>query len=85
MACVGPAYIVIGKRVSGRKFHFTAFLIPYGYALYTPSNTIHGDGTLVGEYALTVADSAMVSADTVLIYRENTLSMARHVVPNWTP
>lgn len=82
-ACGG--YIVIGKQVAGRKFHFTAFRIPYGYALYTPSYTIHGDGTLVGEYALTVADSAMASADTVLIYNNRTLSMARNVVPNWKP
>lgn len=82
-ACGG--YIVIGKQVAEREFHFTAFRIPYGHALYTPSYTIHGDGTLVGEYALTVADSAFVPADTVLMYNENTLSMARNVVPNWKP
>ncbi len=78
-------YIVIGKRVSDGDYHFTAFEIPYGYALYTPSNTIHGDGTLVGEYALTVGDSAMVTADTVLIYSERTLAMARGIVPDWKP
>lgn len=78
-------YIVIGKRVNEKAYHFTAFRIPYGYALYTPSHTIHGDGTLVGEYALTVADSAMVSADTVLMYNNQTLSMARGVVPDWKP
>jgi hypothetical protein len=78
-------YIVIGKQVAEREFHFTAFRIPYGHALYTPSFTIHGDGTLVGEYALTVADSAFVHADTVLMYNENTLSMARKVVPDWKP
>ena len=76
-------YIVIGKQISPGEFHFTAFRIPYGHALYTPSGTIHGDGTLVGEYALTVADSAFVPADTVLMYNENTLSMARKVVPDW--
>jgi len=76
-------YIVIGKQVAEREFHFTAFQIPYGHALYTPAYTIHGDGTLVGEYALTVADSAFVHANTVLIYNENTLSMARKVVPDW--
>lgn len=78
-------YIVIGKRLSSGEYQFTAFEIPYGYALYTPSNTIHGDGTLVGEYALTVADSAMVTADTVLIYDERTLRMARGIVPDWKP
>lgn len=78
-------YIVIGKRVPDSTYHFTAFRIPYGYALYTPSNTIHGDGTLVGEYAITVADAAMASADTVLVYNDRTLSMARGVVPDWKP
>jgi len=76
-------YIVIGKQVSANLFNFTAFQIPYGFALYTPSYTIHGDGTLVGEYGLTVADSAMASADTVLIYNKERLAMAHNVVPNW--
>lgn len=75
-------YIVIGKPVKD-AFHFTAFRIPFGYALVTPSGTIHGDGTLVGEYALTVADSALAGADTVLIYNEKTLSMAKGIVPDW--
>lgn len=78
-------YIVIGKAVEAHQYHFTAFQIPYGFALYTPANTIHGDGTLVGEYALTVADSAMVTADTVLMYNENTRRMAHQVVPDWQP
>ena len=47
--------------------------------------TIHGDGTLVGEYALTVADSALAAADTVLMYDWDTLEMARGVVPDWRP
>jgi len=75
-------YIVIGKQLSETEFNFTAFRIPYGYALYTPSNTIHGDGTLVGEYGLTVADPSMISADTVLIYNEHTKEMAHGVVPD---
>ncbi|MBC8273497.1 MAG: hypothetical protein H8E40_00790 [Chloroflexi bacterium] len=76
-------YIVIGKQLSETEFNFTAFRIPYGYALYTPSNTIHGDGTLVGEYGLTVADPSMITADTVLVYNENTKEMAHGVVPDW--
>lgn len=78
-------YIVIGKQVATDEFHFSAFSIPYGTALYTPSNTIHGDGTLVGEYALTVADPALITADTVLMYDRDTLEMARGVVPDWKP
>lgn len=76
-------YIVIGKRLSETEFNFTAFRIPYGYALYTPANTIHGDGTLVGEYGLALADSNMISADTVLMYNKNTKEMALNVVPDW--
>ena len=76
-------YIVIGKQLSKTEFNFTAFRIPYGTALYTPSNTIHGDGTLVGEYGLTVADPSMISADTVLVYNEHTKEMAHGVVPDW--
>ncbi len=76
-------YIVIGKAESVGNYHFTAFRIPFGFALYTPSNTIHGDGTLVGEYALTVADSALITADTVLVYNRQTRNMARGVVPDW--
>jgi len=78
-------YIVIGKQVSAHEFNFTAFQIPYKYALYTPSNTIHGDGTLVGEYGLTVADPETASANTVLIYNEHTKAMADDVVPDWKP
>lgn len=76
-------YIVIGKQLEPDHFAFTAFRIPYGYGLYTPSNTIHGDGTLVGEYALTVADPALTPADTVLMYNRESLEMARGVVPDW--
>jgi len=81
-ACGG--HIVIGKAVGADEYHFTAFQIPFGHALYTPSNTIHGDGTLTGEYALTVADSAYCHADTVLMYDRSTLSVARDVVPHQT-
>ncbi len=42
-------YITIGKKLSDDNFIFTAFSIPYGYALHTPANTIHGDGTIAGE------------------------------------
>ena len=70
--------IIIGKRLSADEFNFSAFSIPYGYALHTPANTIHGDGTIVGEYAISVA-TATAEADTVLFYNENTRAMARDV------
>ena len=69
-------YIIIGKRLSADEFNFTAFSIPYGYALHTPANTIHGDGTIVGEHAITVAITS-ADADTVLFYNEHTKAMAR--------
>lgn len=73
-------YIIIGKKLSQDSFNFTAFIIPYGYGLHTPANTIHGDGTIVGEYAITVA-TASAEADTVLFYNEHTRVMARDVFP----
>ena len=73
-------YITIGKRLSADKFNFTAFSIPYGYALHTPANTIHGDGTIVGEHAITVAITS-AEADTVLFYNEHTKAMARDLFP----
>ena len=76
-------YIVIGKEIDKGEFHFTAFQIPYGSALLTPANTIHGDGTLVGKYGLALADSNMISADTVLMYNENSKTMAKGIVPDW--
>ena len=69
-------YMTIGKRLSADEFNFTAFSIPYGYALHTPANTIHGDGTIVGEHAITVAITS-AEADTVLFYNEHTKAMAR--------
>jgi hypothetical protein len=71
-------YITIGKRLSEDNFNFTAYSIPYGYALHTPANTIHGDGTIVGDYAITVA-TASAKADTVLFYNEHSRAMAREV------
>lgn len=73
-------YIIIGKKLSEGLFNFTAFSIPYGYALHTPANTIHGDGTIVGEYAISVA-TASAAADTVLFYNEHSRAMARDVFP----
>ncbi|MBS99553.1 MAG: hypothetical protein CMI01_12850 [Oceanospirillaceae bacterium] len=74
-------YILIGKPLNDGAFCFTAFRIPYGMGLYTPAGTIHGDGTLVGHYGITVADGALAKADTVLVYNSDTLSMAEGVVP----
>lgn len=79
-ACGG--YIVIGKQMSERQFAFTAFRIPHRHALYLPSYTIHGDGTLVGNHAITVARNS-AKADTVLFYNRNTISKADDVVPRW--
>lgn len=71
--------ILIGKRLSVDVFEFTGFRIPYGFALITPANTIHGDGTIVGSYAITVAITT-AKAETVLFYNERTRSMARDVI-----
>ncbi len=73
-------YLIVGKQLSADTFTFTAFRIPFGYALHTPANTIHGDGTIVGEYAIAVATAA-AKADTVLFYNKHTRAMARNVLP----
>ncbi len=73
-------YIIVGKKLSEENFNFTAFNIPYGFALHTPANIIHGDGTIVGEHAITVA-TASADADTVLFYNGHTKAMARGVFP----
>ena len=73
-------YITVGKKLSEDNFNFTAFSIPYGYALHTPANTIHGDGTITGEHAITVA-TASADADTVLFYNEHTRAMAGNLFP----
>ncbi len=74
-------YILVGKQHSATSFSFTAFHIPFGYALYTPSGAIHGDGTLIGRYAITVADPK-ITADTVLIYCQDTLAKVEDLIPN---
>ncbi|MFT5503082.1 MAG: hypothetical protein ACI845_001259 [Gammaproteobacteria bacterium] len=73
-------YIIVGKKLSEQNFNFTAFIIPYGFGLYTPANTIHGDGTIVGEHAISVA-TASADADTVLFYNEHSRAMDRDVFP----
>lgn len=42
-------YLILGK-FSKDEVHLSEFSIPYGYAIYTPSLTIHCDGFLVGHY-----------------------------------
>lgn len=73
-------YITIGKKLAESHFNFTAFSIPYGYALNTPANTIHGDGTIEGDYAIMVA-TASAEADTVLFHNEHSRAMAQDVFP----
>ena len=73
-------FIISGKRLADDCYHFTAFRIPYGCALHTPANAIHGDGTIVGEHAICVA-TATAEANTVLFYNHNARAMAREIFP----
>ncbi|OZG72587.1 hypothetical protein BTA51_15885 [Hahella sp. CCB-MM4] len=75
-------YIIIGKQNTANSFSFTAFNIPHGHAFYIPSNTIHGDGALVGKYAISVAKTS-AAADTVLFYNKHTIKKADNIVPEW--
>ncbi|WP_281989580.1 hypothetical protein [Aquimarina aggregata] len=71
--------IIIGKRISESQYCFTAFKIPFKYALYSPPGTIHGDGTLVGKYGISVA-SSKTSANTVLFFNKDTLTKMDDIV-----
>lgn len=75
-------YIIIGKQMSDTVFAFTAFQIPHEHGFYIPANTIHGDGTLVGNHAISVAKSS-AKADTVLFYSQETISKIDDIVPRW--
>ena len=74
--------MLVGQQTGLDSYEFTGFRIPYGTALYTPPDVIHGDGCIVGEHAITVA-SASAIADTVLFYNNDTRVMAPDAVaPN---
>lgn len=64
-------FITIGRRLRADRFEFTAFRIPYGHALYIPPHTIHGDSTLLGDYAITVSHT---HADTVVLRQEGRIA-----------
>ena len=74
--------IVIGKKLTLSRFALTAFQIPFGFALYTPAHTIHGDGLLVGDYALSMALPKDTTADTVLVFDSHSNSMAKQILDN---
>ena len=43
--------LMLGKKIKDKnEFHFSAFKIPYGYAIYTLPGTIHNDCWLLGNY-----------------------------------
>jgi len=46
--CAGQ--LMLGKQVNDNEFHFSAFKIPFGYAIYTLPGTIHNDCWLLGNY-----------------------------------
>lgn len=43
-------FYLLGKKVEDNLYHFTAFRIPYGSAVYTNNDAIHCDAGLVGNY-----------------------------------
>ena len=45
-------YLILGRSIGDNLYAFSAFSIPYGYAVYTPPNTIHNDCFLIGKYAV---------------------------------
>lgn len=57
--------LILGREVGQQQFEFSAFSIPYGYAMHIKSNVIHGDSFFVGEYAITLTERS--KASTVLM------------------
>lgn len=43
-------HLILAKQVASGSFIMSAFRIPFGYAVYTRSNTLHCDSFLIGEY-----------------------------------
>lgn len=63
--CTG--YLILGK-IKRDELILTAFSIPYGKAVYTPSNIFHCDACLIGDY--NVIYSIAENYNTYLIYNE---------------
>lgn len=43
-------FLILGKKISDKKYVLNAFRIPFGKAVYTPPNVIHCDSLLTGEW-----------------------------------
>ena len=63
--CTG--YLLLGK-IKKDELILTAFIIPYGKAVYIPSNVLHCDACLVGDY--NVIYTITENYKTYLIYNE---------------
>lgn len=61
-------FIILGKEIDN-KIRLSGFIIPWNYALYTPSNIIHNDENLVGKWM--VCHSKTKNYSTALL-RDNT-------------
>lgn len=61
--------LILGREVGQQQFEFSAFSIPYGYAMHIKSNVIHGDSFFVGEYAITLTERS--KASTVLMRKSD--------------
>ena len=43
-------YLILGRFLTPSRVRLSAFVIPYGYAIYTKPYTLHADSFLVGNY-----------------------------------
>lgn len=57
--------LILGREIAPQQFQFSAFSIPFGFAMHIESNVIHGDSFFVGEYAITLTEKS--KASTVLL------------------
>jgi hypothetical protein len=64
-------YLILAKRITQLEYHLTAFIIPFGKAIYMPPYVMHNDCCLIGDYYVVYSKSTEFS--TANLYHKNTL------------
>ena len=72
-------YLIIGRKSHNEKRIFSAFKIPFGYAVYMPPWTIHSDAQLTGKYMVIYSVASKFS--TVTVRKHNMETATVRLVP----
>ena len=73
-------HLIIGRKIHQGKRIFSAFEIPFGYAVYMPPWTIHSDAQLTGKYMVIYSVASKFS--TVTVRKHNMDTAAIRLVPS---